>query len=80
MPETTSSVGHSSGVTAHLRVNDGRAAVAWYAKAFGAKELLVMPAKDGKRLLHAQLEINGGHLMLATNSPSSAATPPRPPA
>ena len=28
-----------------------------------------MPAKDGKRLMHAQLEINGGHLMLADEFP-----------
>lgn len=43
----------------HLYVNDGKAAVEFYKRAFGATEQRVMPAEDGKRLMHAELHFDG---------------------
>ncbi len=48
----------------HL-VGDGAVdALAFYSKAFGATETLRMPAEDGKRLMHAQMTVNGAAVYL----------------
>lgn len=55
-----------SGVIPYLGL-DGRAAEAaeFYTRAFGARELGRYPDKDNPdRLMHIQLEINGGSLMM----------------
>ncbi len=73
--------GPAGGVTAHLTIRDGKAAdaIAFYKHAFGATEA-VPPhlADDGKRIMHAHLGINGGHLMLNDDFPEygSAASAP----
>ena len=69
------------GVVPHLMIPDGRAAEAInvYARAFGAMEKRRSQADDGKRLLHVQLEVNGGMLLLHDDFPemrSGAASPP----
>ena len=58
--------GPADGITPHLTIGEGRAAEAidFYAKAFGAEELGRHIADDGKRIMHAHLALNGGHLML----------------
>ena len=58
--------GPHGGVTAHLTIRDNRAgeAIDFYTKAFGAEELGRHMADDGKRIMHAHLKLNGGHLML----------------
>ena len=58
--------GPTDGITPHLTIPDGRAAEAieFYTKAFGAEELGRHMADDGKRIMHAHLKVNGGHLML----------------
>ncbi|MCA1748378.1 MAG: VOC family protein [Sphingomonadales bacterium] len=63
--------GPAGGVTAHLTIRDGRAAeaVEFYQKAFGASEEMRHLADDGKRLMHAHLELNGGSLMLNDDFP-----------
>ena len=63
--------GPMSGVTPHLAVRGGRCgeAIDFYKKAFGATEMMRMPADDGKRLMHAHLRINGDSLMLADDFP-----------
>lgn len=73
--------GPTGGITAHLTIRDERAAeaVTFYKAAFGARE--AMPphlADDGKRIMHAHLLVNGGHLMLNDDFPEygGAATPP----
>lgn len=53
------------GVVPYLSIEGASDAAAFYARAFGAKEIARMPAEDGKRLMHCHLEINGGALMLA---------------
>lgn len=52
-------------VTPYLTVKGAAEAVEFYKKAFGAKENMRMPAEDGKRLLHADLTINGGRVLLS---------------
>ena len=52
-------------VTPYLTVKGAADAVAFYQKAFGAKENARMPAQDGKRLLHADLTINGGRVLMS---------------
>ena len=54
-----------TGVTPYINVEGASAASAFYQKAFGAKELMRMPAQDGKRLMHCHLEINGGPLLMS---------------
>lgn len=52
------------GVIPHLNVEGASEASAFYQKAFGAQELMRLPAQDGKRLMHCALIINGGSLFL----------------
>ena len=64
--------GPSGGVTAHLTIRDNRAAeaVAFYKAAFGATSAMDPHlADDGKRVMHAHLLINGGHVMLNDDFP-----------
>lgn len=49
----------------YLTVKAAADAIAFYQKAFGAKENTRLPAQDGKRLMHAELTINGGTVMLS---------------
>jgi PhnB protein len=53
----------------YLIVDGAAAAIDYYKKAFGAKEVMRMPGPDGK-IGHADVVIGGGHLMLADESPS----------
>ena len=61
----------AGGVTAHLTIAGGRGqeAVAFYERAFGAKEEMRQLADDGQRLMHAHLTVNGGSLMLNDDFP-----------
>ena len=73
--------GPSAGITAHLTIRDGKAieAIEFYATAFGAEPAMEpMKAEDGKRIMHAHLLLNGGHLLLNDDFPEygGAATPP----
>jgi PhnB protein len=58
-----------NGVIAYLTVKDGAAALDFYTKAFGAALQYKKLADDGKRLMHARLEVNGGVLMLSDDFP-----------
>ena len=51
-------------VTPYLAVGDAIAAIDWYKKAFGARELSRMPAPGGK-LMHAELMIGDSRVMLS---------------
>jgi PhnB protein len=53
------------GTNPYLTVKGAADAIALYKEAFGAKENTRMPAQDGKRLIHADLSINGGTVMLS---------------
>jgi PhnB protein len=62
-------------VTPYLSVDDADAAIAYYAKAFGAKERVRMNTPDG-RVGHAELEIGDSLVMLADSFPDSSTKPP----
>lgn len=56
------------GVTAHIICRGAANAIAFYKRAFGATEKLVMPGPGGT-VMHAELKIAGGSIMLAEENP-----------
>jgi PhnB protein len=62
-------------VTAYLIVNDANRALAWYANAFGAREVMRLSAPGG-RIGHAEIDIGGSRVMLADEHPDIGAHGP----
>lgn len=68
----------------YLTVADADRAIRFYESAFGARAIRCMKASDGQRLRHAEIEINGGLVMLAdefdedrgTRAPAAGGTVP----
>jgi PhnB protein len=56
-------------LTPYLTVDNADSAIAFYKRAFGAKELARHAAPDGKKLMHAALDINGSLVMLCDDFP-----------
>ena len=56
-------------VAPYLTVSPAAGAIAFYTAAFDAKQKALMPAMDGLRILHCELEINGGALFLSDAFP-----------
>jgi uncharacterized glyoxalase superfamily protein PhnB len=56
-------------ISPYLYYADAAAAIEWLTGAFGFRERMRMPGEDG-RIMHAEIELDGGVVMLAT--------PPRP--
>ena len=56
--------GLEPGVIPYIVIERAEEACAFYEKALGATDIQKMPAEDDKRLIHAQLNINGGSIML----------------
>lgn len=56
-------------IQAHICVKDGKEVLAFYEKAFGANILFKQMADDGKRVMHANVEIFGGEVMLHDEFP-----------
>jgi len=54
-------------ITPYLVVDDGVAALAWYAKAFGAKEVLRL--EHNGSIGHAEMKIGDSHFMLSNEWP-----------
>ncbi len=54
--------------TPYLIVNDGAAAIDFYKRAFGARELVRMPDPSGKKIGHAEIKIGDSPIMLADES------------
>ena len=52
-------------VAPYLTVSPAAGAVAFYTAAFDAKQKALMPALDGMRIMHCELEINGGSVFLS---------------
>ena len=63
-------------VIPYLTVDDGKGAIEFYKRAFGATERTSMASPDG-RIAHAALEIGGGLVMLSDRFPQSAARTPK---
>lgn len=61
-------------VAPYLTVTPAAAAIAFYSAAFGATQKALMPSMDGMRILHCELSINGGALMLADVFPEFGKT------
>lgn len=61
----------SGGLTPHIAIADRRGgeAIDFYKQAFGAIELVRVPAEDGVRFMHAHLTINGASLMMHDDFP-----------
>jgi len=62
----------------HLIVEGGLDAIDFYERAFGAEKTALKMAQDGKRVMHAELEVNGGTFKLSDSFPemSSGMAPP----
>jgi PhnB protein len=63
-------------VTPYLSIDGAAQAIQFYQKAFGAKELLRMPAPNG-RIGHAELRIGDSIIMLADEEPSMGSFGPK---
>jgi PhnB protein len=63
-------------VTPYLAVDDAAAAIAYYEKAFGAKERVRMDTPDGK-VGHAELEIGDSLVMLSDEFPQGSTRSPK---
>lgn len=57
------------GVIPHLIIDGAAKAVEFYKKAFDAQEVEVIPAPDGKRVMHAELKIGGSVIYLNDDFP-----------
>lgn len=55
-------------LTPYLIVRDGRAAMAFYTRAFGAKEVLRLSMPDGS-IAHAEMRVGDSHVMLSEENP-----------
>ena len=62
-------------VTPYLIVEGGIRALAWYAEAFGARELMRLPM-PGDKIGHAEIEIGDSRIMLADEVPAHDAKAP----
>ncbi|HYE47743.1 MAG TPA: glyoxalase/bleomycin resistance/extradiol dioxygenase family protein [Caulobacter sp.] len=60
------------GVYPYLTVTGGKAAVAFYQKAFGAQERFRNTGPDSGLIMHSQLVINGSIIMLSDDFSGSA--------
>lgn len=56
-------------VTPCMSLKNSLDAIAFYKKAFGAKELCVFPTPDGKRTMHAMIQIGNSILMMGDEMP-----------
>jgi PhnB protein len=52
-------------VAPYLTVSPAMGAIAFYTAVFGATQKALMPSPDGMRIMHCELTINGGSVMLA---------------
>lgn len=56
-------------VAPYLTVSPAAGAIAFYVAAFGAVQKALMPSLDGLRIMHCELSINGGTVMLSDAFP-----------
>ena len=63
-------------VTAALTVRNGAEAIEFYKKAFGAVEIMRVPAPDGKSLMHAEIQVGNSRIMLGDESPAMGCLAP----
>ncbi|MDQ8730597.1 VOC family protein [Bradyrhizobium sp. LHD-71] len=56
-------------ITPYLTIKGANEAIEFYKKAFGAKENARLPYEDGKRLMHAEISMYGGTVLLSDEFP-----------
>lgn len=56
-------------VIPYVIVPDSKEAMAFYEKAFGAKQMMHMPGPGGQGTMHAEVSILGGTVMLSDENP-----------
>src|ERR1700722_8490680 len=71
------SEGPPLGLTPILAVSDAHAAIAFYARAFGATELARISAPDKKRLIHVRMVLFGSVFVFMDEIPELAANESR---
>jgi len=64
------------GATPYLAIRDAAAAIEFYQKAFGAREIMRFTGPDG-RIGHAELEIGKARIMLADEHPEAGFVSPQ---
>ncbi|HEX2207203.1 MAG TPA: VOC family protein [Longimicrobium sp.] len=62
------------GVTPYLMVRGASQAAEWYKRAFGAEEVMRMPAEGSDKLMHCHLRINGGDVFMSDEFPEYGAS------
>lgn len=67
MADATSAI--PAGVYPYLTVKGGKAAIAFYTRAFGATEEYRAYGEDGERIMHARFRINGFAVLLSDDFP-----------
>jgi PhnB protein len=63
----------------YITVDDAKAAIDFYVRAFGAEELSRQCTPDGAKIIHAALSFNGGMMMLSDDFPEMHGGKPRTP-
>lgn len=53
----------------YLTVSDAAGAIAFYVEAFGAEEIERALTPDGQKVMHAEVAVNGGMIMLSDDFP-----------
>jgi len=56
-------------LTPYVVYKDSRKAIEFYQAAFGAMELFLMPAPDGKGVMHAEIRIGDSIIMMSDENP-----------
>jgi PhnB protein len=56
-------------VAPYLTVSPAAAAIAFYVNVFKATQKALMPSMDGLRIMHCELSVNGGSVMLSDAFP-----------
>ena len=64
-------------IVPYLAVSDADAAIAFYKRAFGAEERMRVPRPNDARVMHAEVAIAGGLVMLADGAPEIGFAAPR---
>lgn len=57
------------GVIPHLVVADAAAALEFYKRGLGASEIMRLPAEDGRRIMHAEIEVNDARIFVRDDFP-----------
>ena len=62
-------------VTPYLKVRDAAAMIEFYKRAFNATEIMRVPAPDGKRFMHCEVQIGDSKMMFADEDEATGMSP-----